>query len=90
MLVLEDDVSANGRLDDVDAARAELKGGVVDKGLAAVTDEAFALMYADTFDALAESTEEALPTKLAGLLVGTVEKVVGVFAGVFVGDDQKA
>ena len=89
--MLEDDVCANGTLDDVDEARAELKGGVVDEVLAAVTDEAFALMDADAFDALAESTEEALPTKLAGLLVGTVEKVVGVvFTGVFVGDDEEA
>lgn len=63
----------------------------MDEGPAAVTDEAFAPIYEDALETCAESKEEALPTKLAGLLVGTVEKVVGVvFTMGIVGEDEEA
>lgn len=89
--MLEDDVSLDGTLDDVDGACTVAKGGIVDEDLAAVIDEAFAPMYADASETLAESKEEALPTKLGGLVEGTVEKVVGVVStGVFVEDGGNA
>ena len=89
--MLEDDVPLDGTLDDADGACTVGKAGMLDEDLAAVTDEAFAPMYTDASETLAESKEEALPTKLAGLVEGTVEKVVGVDStGVFVGDGGKA
>ena len=89
--MLEDVVLADDMLDDVDGAGTVTKGEIFDEGLAAVKDEAFVPIYADALDTCAESNEEALPTKLAGLPVGTVEKVVGgAFTGVAPGDDEKA
>ena len=89
--MLEDVVLADDMLDDVDGAGTVAEGEIFDEGLAAVTDEAFAPIYADALETFAESKEEALPTKLAGLPEGTVEKVVGgAFTGVFPGEDEKA
>ena len=86
----EDDVLAADTLVDVDEPCTVGKGGIVDEEMAAVTDEAFDPIYEDAWETLAESNEEALPTRLTALLVGTVEKVVAVFiTGRTVGDDEK-